>query len=174
MGLLATGMTKEQEALLRRVETKMDTLIGLLKNAPVEINGIVLDDDPTDFQKPTVEEVRAFSDFLGGRVDPEAFMAYYEANGWTDHKGRPLKDWRAALSGQNGKLRALEAEAKRRPNSVEDVAKYFESKGHPELSERFFDWYEARGWKVKGGKKISNWKVVADSWIAKRDKEDQE
>ena len=52
------------------------------------------------FTPPTPQEVRAYCQerVREGRpaVNPEAFMAFYEANGWRVGKN-PMKDWKAAV-----------------------------------------------------------------------------
>lgn len=48
------------------------------------------------FTPPTVEEVRAYSQEKHLNLDPEHFCDYYEANGWIQGKGKPIKDWKAA------------------------------------------------------------------------------
>jgi hypothetical protein len=48
------------------------------------------------FKKPTVAEVRAYCEERGSHVDPEAFIDYYEANGWKVGRSS-MKDWRAAF-----------------------------------------------------------------------------
>lgn len=49
------------------------------------------------FIPPTVDEVRAEIARRKLRVDPEAFVAFYESKGWTVGKS-PMKSWRAALT----------------------------------------------------------------------------
>lgn len=49
------------------------------------------------FLKPTVEDVRAYCTERKNTVDPEQFYDYYEANGWTQGKGKPIKDWKACV-----------------------------------------------------------------------------
>lgn len=50
------------------------------------------------FQHPTVEEVRAYCQERGNKVDPERFVTYYDANGWVQgNRGKPIKDWKAAV-----------------------------------------------------------------------------
>lgn len=51
---------------------------------------------PKDGSKPTVEDVRAYCLERKNSVDPEAWMAHYEANGWKIGRN-PMKDWRAAV-----------------------------------------------------------------------------
>lgn len=48
------------------------------------------------FIRPTIEEVRAYCAERGSRIDPAAFVSYYESNGWKVGKN-PMKDWRAAV-----------------------------------------------------------------------------
>ena len=45
---------------------------------------------------PTLEEVKAYCQERGNRVDPERFIDYYTANGWKVGKN-PMKDWKAAV-----------------------------------------------------------------------------
>lgn len=48
------------------------------------------------FRPPTIGEATEYARELGGKVDPQRFLDYYEANGWM--MGRtPMKDWRAAM-----------------------------------------------------------------------------
>jgi len=55
------------------------------------------------FIPPTIQEVTAYCEQraqLGKpRIDPEKFMAHYEANGWIQGqgKGRPVKKWQACV-----------------------------------------------------------------------------
>ena len=48
------------------------------------------------FEPPTEEEVRAYCHEKGYKINPEQFMAYYQANGWRVGKN-PMKDWKAAV-----------------------------------------------------------------------------
>lgn len=48
------------------------------------------------FTPPTVEEVRTFCSEVGSQVDPEAFVAFYESNGWKVGKN-PMKVWKSAI-----------------------------------------------------------------------------
>lgn len=61
-------------------------------------NKLDISKDPprSSFVKPTVDEVRAYCIERGNTVDAEAFVDYYESNGWyvSHHK---MKDWRAAV-----------------------------------------------------------------------------
>lgn len=50
----------------------------------------------TRFQKPSLEEVKAYCEERKNAVDPVRFLDYYEANGWRVGKN-PMKDWKAAV-----------------------------------------------------------------------------
>ena len=50
----------------------------------------------TRFQKPTIEEVRAYCFERGNNVDAQHWFDYYEANGWRVGKN-PMKDWKATV-----------------------------------------------------------------------------
>lgn len=49
------------------------------------------------FVPPTVEEVAAYCNERRNGVNPQRFVDFYTANGWTQGKGKPIKDWRAAV-----------------------------------------------------------------------------
>ena len=46
---------------------------------------------------PSVDDVRAYCAERGNHVDPQRFVDFYTANGWTQGRGKPIKDWRAAV-----------------------------------------------------------------------------
>lgn len=51
------------------------------------------------FKKPTIEEISQYClehNITG--IDPEYFFNYYEANGWVQGKGKPIKSWTACLN----------------------------------------------------------------------------
>lgn len=48
------------------------------------------------FQKPTLQEVADFCRERGNSVDPEAFIAHYESNGWMVGRNK-MKNWRQAV-----------------------------------------------------------------------------
>ena len=64
------------------------------------------------FQKPSLEDVRAYCVSRANSVDPERFVNFYESNGWRVGKN-PMRDWRAAVRTWE-KREAGEAETPRR------------------------------------------------------------
>lgn len=50
------------------------------------------------FTPPTQEEVIAFCQEKGYTFNPVMFWNHYEANGWVQGKGKPIKSWKACCS----------------------------------------------------------------------------
>lgn len=48
------------------------------------------------FEPPTVEEVRAYCQERGNKVDPQAFIDHYTSNGWMVGRNK-MKSWKAAV-----------------------------------------------------------------------------
>lgn len=48
------------------------------------------------FKKPTLEEIAAYIQERKSPIDPEAFYAFYESNGWKVGKN-PMKSWKMAV-----------------------------------------------------------------------------
>lgn len=51
---------------------------------------------PRTFKKPTVEEVRAYCQERGNKIDPQHFCDYNEGRGWVIGRS-PMKDWQATV-----------------------------------------------------------------------------
>lgn len=50
------------------------------------------------FSPPSLDEVKAYFEERGTSISPEAFWAHYEANGWVQSRGKPIKNWKACLT----------------------------------------------------------------------------
>ncbi len=50
----------------------------------------------TRFSPPSVDEVKAYCQEKGYRIDPEHFVDFYQSNGWRVGKN-PMRDWKAAI-----------------------------------------------------------------------------
>ena len=48
------------------------------------------------FQKPTLDDVKAYCQERKNKVDPAKFLSYYDSNGWKVGRNA-MKDWRAAV-----------------------------------------------------------------------------
>lgn len=62
----------------------------------------------TRFIPPSVEEVRAYCQENGYKIDPEHFVDYYTANNWMAGRNK-MKDWKAAV--RNWNRREVEKQA---------------------------------------------------------------
>jgi len=49
------------------------------------------------FVAPTVEEVREYCRERNNSIDADEFVNFYQANGWVQGKGKPIKDWKACV-----------------------------------------------------------------------------
>jgi hypothetical protein len=49
------------------------------------------------FTPPTLEDVSQYITENQYPVDAERFIDYYQANGWVQGKGKPIKDWKATV-----------------------------------------------------------------------------
>lgn len=49
------------------------------------------------FVPPTLEEVAAYCSERRNSVSPSAFVDFYTANGWVQGRGKPIRDWKAAV-----------------------------------------------------------------------------
>ena len=54
------------------------------------------------------------------------------------------------------------------PPPMQDVTDYFTEKGHPEMAEQFYDFYESVGWMV-GKNKMKDLKATIRNWIRRSD-----
>lgn len=63
---------------------------------------------PKKFVPPTLDEVREYCKQRNSSVDADRFFEYFEASGWVDSKGNPVRNWKQKVitwegRGQNGK-----------------------------------------------------------------------
>ena len=56
--------------------------------------------------------------------------------------------------------------------TLEEIKKYCEERNNGIDPEYFFDYQEARGWTLKGGQKIKDWKAVIRTWERKQRESD--
>lgn len=95
-------------------------------------------DPPTKFVKPTMEEVAEYCSERKNSVDPEAFMAHYNANGWKQSNGNKCCDWKGAVitwekrDASNGKANGNG----RRTTATQDPASCLGANGRPEIKHR--------------------------------------
>jgi hypothetical protein len=88
----------------------------------------------SSFKKPTHVEVKAYCYERGNTVDHEAFISFYESNGWKVGRNS-MKDWKAAVitweKRSNGTHKDTRSLAKRVSDKLDDIARRdIEQNGH--------------------------------------------
>ena len=61
---------------------------------------------------------------------------------------------------------------KGKPSSFEEVFEYFTELQIPLEAQKFCDWYDSVGWKVKGGNSIKDWRACARQWKSRNNKKE--
>lgn len=62
--------------------------------------------------------------------------------------------------------REASSQAKGIPQSLQQVKDFFAQKNQPAVeAEKFFNHYQARGWKVNGDITVHDWQAIASNWI---------
>ena len=70
------------------------------------------------FTPPTLDEVKAYCQERGGKVDPQAWWDHYAANGWRVGRS-PMKDWKAAVrTWEHNGLNSTNGNGGRRPSGA--------------------------------------------------------
>lgn len=86
--LFFTGIRSSINASVQNV--KNGKLGGTKKTASNETDN--------SFVKPSLEDVKTYCEERKNKIDPAAFIDYYERNGWKVGKSKsPMKDWKASV-----------------------------------------------------------------------------
>lgn len=117
------------------------------------------------FQKPTLEEVRAYCKERSSKVDPDQFYDHYQVSGWKLSTNVPMKDWQAAVRKWERDPRRKEDPPSPIPTleQVEDYSSQISAWLPPST---FFDHYQGCGWMIKEGVPVTDWKAVFRRWNA--------
>lgn len=70
------------------------------------------------FTPPTLEEVAQYCRELNSKIDPRQFVDYYTANGWVQGRGKPIKDWKAAVRTWNRNEGKMNGGAQRQQETI--------------------------------------------------------
>lgn len=114
--------TDEQPANNKRTTSEQPA------NTGEEGNKGIRKESNTGFVPPTVEEVSAYCAERRNSVDPEAFFAHYDANGWMIGKTK-MKKWKSAIvtwekNNFQKSQPANPAAVRCKPASLEDLENY--------------------------------------------------
>lgn len=68
------------------------------KNDKKEENNIInIEEKVKKFTPPSIEEITNYCMERKNGVDPQRFFDYYNAGGWKDSKGKPIKNWKQKM-----------------------------------------------------------------------------
>ena len=97
--LAENSVTVTQEVTLNRNADIRDKILEI-RDKDIDIDKDIdkdIEEKKTKaFVKPTLSEVQDYIRTMGYQVDAEAFIAFYESNGWKVGKN-PMKSWKSAL-----------------------------------------------------------------------------
>lgn len=78
------------------------------------------------FKPPTLDEITEFCHDNGFIIDPQAFFAYYESNGWKVGRNK-MKSWKATCINWNARAKETESKnAKATKNFFDELANIHE------------------------------------------------
>lgn len=60
------------------------------------------------------------------------------------------------------------------PPTVDEVRAYCAGNGYAIDPDDFVDYYQARGWKLKGGTPVKDWQACVRTWVSRRKEESQD
>ena len=105
------------------------------KSVPKSASKSCTDDEEEPFVPPTLEMVQAYCKENGYHIDPEAFMAYYDAVGWSVGK-KMMKSWKRAAAYWERNEKKWKAEAKERRDAYRSQGYGSRSQGYRSRSQR--------------------------------------
>lgn len=83
--------------IIHRMEKCEDILIDDNRVIEEKDNKTLSRGKSSKFVRPTLEEVTQYCEERKNGISPEAFLNFYDANGWVQAKNKPIKDWKAAV-----------------------------------------------------------------------------
>ena len=105
------------------------------KSVPKSASKSCTDEEEAPFVPPTLEMVQAYCKEKGYHIDPEAFMAYYDAVGWSVGK-KTMKSWKRAAAYWERNEKKWKAEAKERRDAYRSQGYGSRSQGYRSRSQR--------------------------------------
>lgn len=88
--------TEPKEPITNQELTKNKANNNVNENENVNVNVESKTKKRSVFSPPSLDEVRDFFSKGNFTSDPAAFFDHYEANGWVQRGGKPIKNWQAA------------------------------------------------------------------------------
>ena len=87
-------------------------------------------EEPRGFEPPSRDEAVAYFGANSLKGDPDAFLDFYESQGWVKSNGRPVADWKAAARMWHRKQRSIDAERAANGEPTQDEAVWRPASGY--------------------------------------------
>ena len=128
------------ERILKLNETRLDISKESTKKGSEAIlvepqDNTLKNAEEAPFVPPTLEMVQAYCKEKGYHIDPEAFIAYYDAVGWSVGK-KTMKSWKRAAAYWERNEKKWKAEAKARRDAYRSQGYGSRSQGYGSRSQR--------------------------------------
>ena len=128
------------ERILKLNETRLDISKESTKKGSEAIlvepqDNTLKNAEEAPFVPPTLEMVQAYCKEKGYHIDPEAFIAYYDAVGWSVGK-KAMKSWKRAAAYWERNEKKWKAEAKERRDAYRSQGYGSRSQGYRSRSQR--------------------------------------
>ena len=91
----------------------------------------IIDIKPTKrFERPTLDDVKAYCQERSNNVDAQKFFDFYSAANWVDSQGKPVKNWKQKLitwekSSKAGQAKQCQQPSKQPSKQEEELLKMF-------------------------------------------------
>lgn len=156
---------------------EMDDL-GFVDAEGIAFDFIKDDIDRTEKKTEEAKETNRLNGMKGGRprkqTEPEETEKNRPKPTVTDRnptKAYKDKDIDKDIDIKENPLKGVKEKPSRfSPPSIEEVEAYCKERGNKINAQHFIDYYEARGWVMKSGQKVKNWKACIRTWEAGEDK----
>ena len=111
---------------------------------------------------PTISEVRAYISERNLRVDAAEFFSYYDALGWRNSHGVPIRNWRSLADSWSNRAEQRAARDMPRVPERADVAAYAKQRKLKVDVDEVMSYWGARGWRFANGRPVQDWGAAVD------------
>lgn len=99
------AFTKKGKSIMQKCKMENTELVNgsdenvtpIPDNKPVKKPSKKPNSKPKEFIPPTLEEVKAYCESRGNKIDPQYFYDYFTASDWVDSKGNKVKNWKQKI-----------------------------------------------------------------------------
>lgn len=126
------ALTKKGKSIMQKCKMENAELVNgsdenvtpIPDNKPVKKPSKKPNSKPKEFIPPTLEEVIAYCESRGNKIDPQYFYDYFTASDWVDSKGNKVKNWKQKIITWEGFNKEEKKDAVIKRNNEQDLSKY--------------------------------------------------